>query len=134
MEKNKYLKEKFIILIIILGVLIVKLISVRAQYFSYEYEKVSQPKEKQNIRIKDKYGYGEILEVLRKNKGLQLKSMKMNEDEKCNIEVNYTGDVKLLYNCLYSLIEEPCIIGINVINISKDNNMVTINMDFKKNR
>lgn len=134
MEKNKYLKEKLIILIIILGVLIVKLISVRAQYFSYKYEKVIQPKEKQSIIIKEKYGYGEILEVLRKYNGLQLESMKMNENEKCNIEVSYTGDVELLYNCLCSLIENPSIIGINVINISKDTNQITINMDFKKNK
>lgn len=134
MGSNKYLKEQLIILTIILIVLIVKLISIRTQYFSYKYEKIDVFKQKQSIPAEEKYGYGEILEELKKNKDLQLKSMNINENEKCNIEVSYTGDVKLLYNCLYSLIESPNFIGINVINISKDDNMIKINMDFKKNK
>jgi hypothetical protein len=134
MKKNKYLKEKLIILIFILGALTIKLISIRAEYSSYKYGAMNEFKKEKILTIENKYGYGEILETLRKNKDLQLKAMNINEAEKCNIEVNYTGDIKLLYNCLCSLIESPSIIGINIISISRESNAVIINIDFKKNK
>ena len=133
MEKNKHLKGKLVILVIILGALIVKLILLREQYFLYRYQEAVEFKEK-SVTIEEKYGYGEILDVLRKSKDLQLKSINMNDDEKCNIEVSYSGDIRLLYDSLNSLNESKNFLGVNSININKDTKITSINMDFKKNR
>lgn len=134
MEKNKYLKGKLIILIIILVVLIVKLILMRNQYFSYKYEERFGFKAEKSIIIEEKYGYSEILEVLRADKALQLKSINMNGSEKCSIELNYTGDIRLLYNSLYSLNESRNFLAINSISINKDAKITNISIDFKKNK
>jgi len=134
MEKNKYLKQKVIILIIILVVLIVKLISVRNQYFVSKYEERFGVKAEKSIIIEEKYGYSEILEVLRNDKALQLKSINMKENEKCNIELNYTGDIKLVYNSLYSLTESRNFLAINSISINRNTETTNINIDFKKNK
>ena len=58
----------------------------------------------------------------------------MMENEKCNVEVDYSGDIKLLYNSLYSLNESRNFLGINSININKDAKITNISIDFKKNK
>jgi hypothetical protein len=88
-------------------------------------------KEKNNI---DKYGYGDILECLRKNSDLQIQCINIIENEKCNVEVGYSGDIKLLYNSLHSLSENKNFLGVNSISINKGVKIASISIAFKKNK
>jgi hypothetical protein len=82
----------------------------------------------------EKYGYSDILACLKGNSNLQIQSINIMENQKCNVEVSYSGDIKLLNNSLCSLSESKNFLGVNSININKDTKITSISVDFKKNK
>ena len=74
------------------------------------------------------------MECVLKNSDFEIKSMNVIENEKCNIEVNYNGDIKLLYNSLYSLNESKNFLHVNKISINKDAKTTSIIINFIKNK
>ncbi len=122
------------ILIMLMIILCFKLILVNNKFIAIKSVMVFNNTEEKNINIAEKYGYSHILESVNKSGSLQVKSVNMIGNEKCNVEVDYNGDIKLLYNSLYGLYESSNFLGINSININKDANIANINIDFKKNK
>ena len=134
MYKTRQLKIILILLLIIMGILSFKLISVKDTFFLKKNQDHYSFKVDENVTNVEKYGYSDILEILRKNMDFDVKSINMLEHDKCNVQVDYTGDVKLLYNTINSLKESKSFLGINSININKDVNTINISIDFKKNK
>jgi len=134
MDRNRQYKGMLAILVVLIVILSFKLIFVKNEFLAYENQVAFNIRKEKNIDNVEKYGYSDILQCLRKNKDLQVKSINMIENEKCNVEVNYKGDIKLLYNCLYSLNESRNFLGVNSISINKDAKITNINIDFKKNK
>ncbi|MGH4125676.1 MAG: hypothetical protein ACREV6_22420 [Clostridium sp.] len=87
-----------------------------------------------NLVVVEKYGYSDILELLRKNSDFGVKTINMIDKDKCNMVVDFIGDIKLLHTSLYSLNESKNILSINSININKEAKTTTISIDFKKNK
>ncbi|MBU3189146.1 hypothetical protein K9O30_04645 [Clostridium bowmanii] len=134
MYKTRQLKIILAFLLMIMGILSFKLISVKDKFFLNKNQNDYSIKVDGNIKNIEKYGYSDILEILRKNMNFDVKSINMLEHEKCNVQVDYIGDIKLLYNSLNSLKENKNFSGINSININKDVNTINISIDFKKNK
>ena len=136
MYKNRQFNCILAMLITIMGILCFKLIFV--------VDKLNRNKNQgvvsvitamdRNPEPTQKYGYSDILDVLRKNTAFEVKSINMLENQKCNIQVDYHGDIKLLYPSLYSLNESKFFLGINSICINKDLKATSISLDFKKNK
>ena len=74
---------------------------------------------KSNNKPLNKYGYSDILDSLNKNKDFKLVSINKVEDEKCNVELQYMGDISLLYSDLCRVIESENFLSVNNININK---------------
>lgn len=134
MYKIRQLKIVLALLLMIMGILSLKFISVKDNLFRNKNQDHYKIKSDENIAIIEKYGYSDILEILRKNMDFDVKSINMLEHEKCNVQVDYIGDIKLLYNSLISLKESKNFLEINSININKDVNTINISIDFKKNK
>lgn len=136
MYKNRQFKGILALSIFIMGILCFKLIFI--------FNKLNGTKNQGVVNVistldrnpepNQKYGYSDILDVLRKNTAFEVKSINMLENQKCNIQVNYNGDIKLLYASLDSLNESKSFLGINSIIINKDLKATAISIDFKKNK
>ena len=132
-SNRKYIKV-LIISIVLMPILSLKLIFMENKFTTYiNHTALGDAMEKVDKNI-EKYGYSDILECLRVNSDLQIQSINVIENQKCNVEVSYTGDIKLLYNSLYSLSESKNFVGISSININKDAKITSISIDFKKNK
>ena len=134
MYKKRKLESVLFIFLILMAVLSIKLITMASKFNEDNKHTVTgkvMGKEKNTI---DKYGYGDILECLRKNSDLQILCMNIIENQKCNVEVGYSGDIKLLYNSLHSLSENKNFLGVNSISINKGVKITSISIDFKKNK
>ena len=134
MYKNRQITRILAILITLMIILCFKLILVNNKFIAIKSVMVFNNTEEKNINIDEKYGYSHILECVNKSGSLQVKSVNMIDDDKCNVEALYNGDIKLLYNSLYYLHESRNFLGINSISIDKDANIANINIDFKKNK
>jgi hypothetical protein len=133
-NKKRKLQMVLVILLIVMAILSSKLIIMKSKVNEDNKHTVTNEimgKEKNNI---DKYGYGDILECLKKNSDLQIQCINIVENEKCNVEVGYSGDMKLLYNSLHSLSENKNFLGVNSININNGVKIASISIAFKKNR
>ena len=134
MYKNRQITGILAVLVMLMIVLSLKLILVNNKFIAIKSVMVFNNTEEKNINITEKYGYSDILECVNKSGSLQVKSVNMIDDDKCNVEALYNGDIKLLYNSLYYLHESRNFLGINSISIDKDANIANINIDFKKNK
>jgi len=134
MYKRRKLKTVLVILLMLMAVLSIKLIFMESKFNQDKKHIVTSKvvgKEKNNI---DKYGYGDILECLRKNSDLQIQCINIIENQKCKVEVGYSGDIKLLYNSVISISENKNFLGVNSISINKDVKIASISIEFKKNK
>jgi len=134
MCKDRKFKFMLGILMILMGILSFKLILVKNKFITYKNHEVFNVTTKKNAENIEKYGYSNILECLRKNKNFEMTSITMMENEKCNVEVNYNGDEKLLYNSLYYLNSSKNFLSLNKISINKDTKITSISINFKKNK
>ena len=134
MYKTRQLKIILALLLILMGILSFKLITLKNKFFLNKNQIHYSTKKHEGVINIEKYGYSDILEILRKNMDFHVNSINMLEHEKCNVQVDYMGDIKLLYNSLNSLNESENFLGINSININKDVNTINISIDFKKNK
>ncbi|MGV8982380.1 hypothetical protein [Clostridium sp.] len=134
MYKTRQLKIILALLLMIMGVLSFKFVFAKDKFVVNKNQVNYSVKKDGNITNIEKYGYSDILEVLRENINFNVKSINMLEHEKCNVQVKYMGDIKLLYDSLISLKESKNFLGINSININKDDNTIDISVDFKKNK
>ena len=134
MYKNRKIKWVLSILVVIMVILSFKFISVNYKFIVHKNQvvfKVAKSKSAKNVK---KYGYGDILECLQKNKNFVVKSINVMENEICNVEVNYSGDIKLLYSSLCYLNESENFLNINKISIDKDAKITSVGINFKKNK
>jgi hypothetical protein len=134
MYKSRQITGILAVLIMLMITLCFKLILVKNKFIAIKSVMVFNNTEEKNINVAEKYGYSDILECVNKSGSLQLKSVNMMGNEKCNVEVQYNGDIKLLYDSLYGLHESRNFLGINSISIGKDANIANISIDFKKNK
>ncbi|HEY5589148.1 MAG TPA: hypothetical protein VIK86_09365 [Candidatus Paceibacterota bacterium] len=134
MYKNRRFKVMLVILLMVMVILSLKL--------SFALDKINGIKNQGSIDITvdknqmkvEKYGYSDILDVLRKSSYFSVKTINIMDQDKCNIQVDYSGDIKLLYNSLQSLNESKNLLIINSININKNAKTTIISIDFKKNK
>jgi len=122
------------ILMVLTVILYVRFIRVNNKFNTYKNPVVFNVTKEKNPENIEKYGYSDILECLGENKSFEVKSINMMENEKCNVEVNYNGDTKLLHSFLCSLSENKNFLSINKISISKDTKITSISFNFKKNK
>ncbi len=132
-EKRKFISILTVSLLLTM-ILSFKLIIVKNKFVSYKHEEVLSGTKVKNTVRGESYGYSDILECLKKSGDLQIQSISMVENEKCNVEVNYRGDINLLYNVLCELNESKNFLGINSININKDAKITNMSINFKKNK
>ena len=95
MYKNGQVKCILVILVMLMLILSCKLIFVNNKFIAYKNHKVMKVTKVENVRIEKKFGYSDILECLRKNKDFEVESINMMENKKCNVELNYKGDLNL---------------------------------------
>jgi hypothetical protein len=117
-----------------MGILFLKLISINNKFISIKSQGVSSEMRSLNIKNIHEYGYSDILECLGKNNDFQVGSINMLENEKCNVEVIYNGEIESLYGSLYSLNESDNFLGINSISVNIDSKVTNISVYFKKNK
>lgn len=140
MYKKTRFKGILIILVVLMGILSYKCIVMRNNFVQIKNQNMINTMKKKDITTRkditdlEKYGYGDILECLSKNKDFEVKDINMMENEKCNVEVNYIGNIELLYSSLKYLNENRNFLGINSISINKDAKIANISIDFKKNK
>lgn len=134
MYRSRQVTSILSILIILMIILSFKLIFTNNKFIAIKNAMVFNYTEERNANTVEKYGYSDILECVKKNGDLQIRSVNMVDNEKCNVEALYKGDIKLLYNSLCHLNESGNFLGINSIIIDKHSNIVNINIDFKKNK
>jgi hypothetical protein len=120
--------------VILMAVLSLKLTLMENNFTEYKKHPVFS-----NVIAKDdnnleRYGYSDILECLKGSSNLKIQSISIIENQKCNVEVSYSGDIKLLYNSICSLSESRNFLGVNSININKDAKITNISVGFKKNK
>ncbi|MBU3142198.1 hypothetical protein [Clostridium sp. CF012] len=132
MHKNRKLKRMLTILLMIMGILSFKLIFVVDKSNRIKNKGATNITVDKNLQKVEKYGYSDIMDILTSD--FEVKTINMIEQEKCNMIVDYTGDIKLLYTALNSLNESKSLLKINGININKEAKTTTINIDFKKNK
>lgn len=134
MYKNRQFNKILAALLITMGVLCTKLIVALQKISFIKSQSPSIITTNKNFKVTEKFGYGDILQLISKNIDFGVKTINMKSEEICNIQVDYNGDIKSLYSSLYSLNESENILSINSININKEEKTTTINIDFKKNK
>lgn len=134
MYKNRQFKCVLLILLIVMGILSYMLFIMKNKSNVINNQASAVYFEDKGLVEEQKYGYSDILEVLKKNTDFTVKSINMMEKEKCNVQMDYNGDINLLYNSLYYLYNSKNFIGINSISINKDAKIINISIDFKKNK
>ena len=134
MYKERRIKWVLEGLVLIMIILSIKFILINNMFIQNKKQVVIKIPPKDNFVSVKKYGYSDILGCLQKNKNFIVKSINEMEDEICNIEVSYEGDIKLLYTSLYYLNESENFLDINKISIDKDAKITNISINFKKNK
>jgi len=134
MYNNRHHKFIIIVLVILMGVLIFKFIFVKNKFIYCKNQVKLKTTNVVNTKNVKKYGYSDILECLIKNKDFAVQSINMLEKEVCNVEVNYNGDIELLYSSLCYLNESENFLSINKININKESKITSVSINFKKNK
>lgn len=131
---NRKLRIVLVISVILMVVLSLKLTFMKNEVTEHKkYTVVNNVISKDDNNL-ERYGYSDILECIKGNSDLQIQSINIIENQKCNVEVSYSGDIKLLNNCLYYLSESRNFLGVNSININKHAKIISISVDFKKNK
>ena len=134
MYKNQHYKFIIIILVILMGILSFKFIYVNNKLISFKNQVRLNATKDVNTESVKKYGYSDILECLRKNGDFAVQSINMMENGICNVEVDYNGDIELLYSSLCYLNESENFLSINKININKESKITSVSINFKKNK
>ena len=134
MYKNRQFKCVLLILLMVMGILSYMLFIMKYKSNVIKNQASAVYLEDKGLAEEEKYGYSDILEVLKKNTDFTVKSINMMEKEKCNVLIDYNGGIDLLYNSLYYLYNSKNFIGINSISINKDAKIINISIDFKKNK
>ncbi|MBU3214194.1 hypothetical protein LL033_19555 [Clostridium estertheticum] len=134
MYKNRQSEWMLVILMMIMAILSFEFIIVKNKFVTYKDNKVISSITAKNVKSDQKFGYSDILECLSKNKNFKVESINMMENEKCNVEVNYKGDLNLLYSSLVKLTESKNLLNVSKIIINKDTEITNIEIDFKKNK
>lgn len=134
MYKNRQVKWILGILITIMVILSFKFIIVKYEYDGYKNSKITNNVKVKNVESVEKFGYSDILKCLNKNKDFKVETINMMENELCSVEVNYKGDINLLYSSLIELNESKNLLNISKIIIHKDTKITNIGIDFKKNK
>ncbi|MBU3098688.1 MULTISPECIES: hypothetical protein [Clostridium] len=134
MYKNRQSECMLVILMMIMAVLSFEFIIVKNKLITYKGNKAISSITAKNVKSVEKFGYSDILECLSKNKDFKVESINMMENEKCNVEVNYKGDLNLLYSSLVKLTESKNLLNVSKIIINKDTKITNIEIDFKKNK
>jgi len=134
MYKARQLKFTLVILLMGIGILSYKFIIMKNKINVLKTQaSVVNLTDKITVQQR-KYGYSDILQLLRKNSDFVVKSINMMGNEKCNVQIDYNGDIRLLYTSLYYLNQSENFIGINSISINKDAKIINISVDFKKDK
>ncbi|MCB2340845.1 hypothetical protein [Clostridium estertheticum] len=134
MYKNRRSEWMLVILMMIMSILFFEFIIVKNKFITYKDNKIISNITAKNMKSAQKFGYSDILECLSKNKDFKVESINMMNNEKCNVEVNYKGDLNLLYSSLVKLTESKNLLNVNKIIIHKDTEITNIEIDFKKNK
>lgn len=134
MYKNRQCKWVLAILVMLMGGLSFKLVLVKEKFISAKKQGVINITKEKKVNKVEKYGYSDILKCLTQNKDFGVKSINMIDNEKCDVEVDYKGDIKLLYSSLSYLNENKNFLSINKININRDDKITNISINFKKNK
>ena len=134
MYKNRQSEWMLVILMMIMAILSFEFIIVKNKLITYKDNKAISSITAKNVKSAQKFGYSDILECLSKNKDFKVESINMMENEKCNVEVNYKGDLNLLYSSLVKLTESKNLLNVSKIIINKDTKITNIEIDFKKNK
>jgi len=134
MYKARQLKFTLVILLMGIGILSYKFIIMKNKINVLKTQASFVHLTDKNIVQQRKYGYSDILQLLRENSDFVVKSINMMGNEKCNVQIDYNGDIRLLYTSLYYLNQSENFIGINSISINKDAKIINISIDFKKNK
>lgn len=140
MCENRKFKGTLAILLMLMAILSFKLMFVKNKFIAYKKQVVFNVSKNENVTKNEndnnleKYGYSDILECLIENKDFEMKSINMMENEKCNVEVDYKGDIKLLRSSLSALNESENFLGVKSISINKEANTTNISIDFRKNK
>lgn len=130
-QKNKWFLQ---ILVVVMVILSLKFTFANSKLITYKNQSKSKIVKSESVISVKKYGYSDILEFLQKNKDFVVKSINVLENEICNVEVNYNGDIKLLYSSLCYLKESENFLSINKISINNDAKTTSISINFKKNK
>jgi hypothetical protein len=77
-----------------------------------------------NNTVIEKYGYTEILKVLKKDNNLQVTNINNTIDNKnlIKIELKYEGSLESLYSTLERIKLEPCFLEVESIKVDKNEN------------
>lgn len=128
------------ILLMLIVILSFKLIFVKNKFIIIKNQTISNEKGEKNITIsknvetQNKYGYNDILKCIGINKSFEVKSINMVENEKCNVEIIYKGDIKLLNTSLNDLSKSKNFLNIDKISLNKDAKITNLNINFLKNK
>ncbi|MBX4265251.1 hypothetical protein [Clostridium estertheticum] len=134
MYKNRQSEWMLVILMMIMAILSYEFIISKNKFITYKDNKVISSITAKNMKSTQKFGYSDILECLSKNKDFKVESINMMDNEKCNVEVKYKGDLNLLYSSLVKLTESKNLLNVSKIIIHKDSEITNIEIDFKKNK
>ncbi|MBW9170722.1 hypothetical protein K2F43_05820 [Clostridium estertheticum] len=134
MYKNRQSEWMLVILMMIMAILSFEFIISKNKFITYNDNKVVSSITAKNMKSTQKFGYSDILECLSKNKDFKVESINMMDNEKCNVEVKYKGDLNLLYSSLVKLTESKNLLNVSKIIIHKDSEITNIEIDFKKNK
>jgi hypothetical protein len=132
-------KNRKFIIVLISSIILMLVLSLKLTLMKNRFTEYKKPTVFSKVIAKDdnnleRYGYSDILDCIKQNSNLQIQSINIIENQKCNVEVLYSGEIKLLYNSLYSLSKSGNFIGVNSININKYAKITSISLDFKKNK
>ncbi|MGH4050446.1 MAG: hypothetical protein ACREVX_03695 [Clostridium sp.] len=134
MYENRRIKWVLEGLVLIMIILTLKFTFLNNVFIQNKKQIINKnPKTDNFVRV-EKYGYSDILECLQKNKNFVVKSINEMQDEICNVEVIYDGDMKLLQFSLFKLNESGNLLNINKITVDKDAKITNISINFKKNK
>ena len=128
------------ILLMLIVILSFKLVFVKNKFITIKNQTISNEKSEKNITIsknvesQNKYGYNDILECIGSNKSFEVKSINMVENEKCNVEIIYKGDIKLLNTSLNDLSKSKNFLNIDKISFNQNAKITNLNINFLKNK
>lgn len=140
MYKNQKNKWVLLVLVVLMVILCTRLIFVKNKVISYKNQNIFKSKSvsktlrNESVKSIKEYGYSDILECVQKNRDFEIKAINLMENEICSVEVNYNGDIKLLYNALCYLNKSGNFLSVNKISINTDAKTTSLSINFKKNK